>query len=230
MCTSGEDPEFNAQAKQKGALDVLSKSTGPEKLRSLLDRLQPATGMPAQVAEVEPAGRPAADRPQAAADCVSENGLDERIRILIEPLMGEFARRLTADLSAKTEQAQLTTNRLIDELLPQVVQQQLEDERQNIARMVRELIDTSLDSLVEEPSFTRRILGTLEATATSNAEEHLRRQAKKIVETIASERADAIADRLLQSSCPASGTVYLLAAGAALVGMISAAVVFLLLS
>jgi CheY-like chemotaxis protein len=254
MCTSNEDPEFIAQAKQKGALGILAKSTASEKLGGLLDRLQLATTTPAQVAEAALARRAASEKPQATADSVSEKGLDERIRTLIEPLMDELAQRLTADLSAtidrklisrlgkeaeqlqkrfteaQTEQAQLATNRLLSELLPGAVQQQLEDERQNIAHMVQGLIDTSLDSLGKESGSIRRVLDTVETTATRNVEQYLRRQAEEIAETVASERVEAIADRLLQSSRPASGTMYLLAAGAALVGMISATVVFLLVS
>lgn len=253
MCTSNEDPEFFAQAKQKGALDILSKSMASEKLGSLLDRLQLATAAPAQLAEVAPARRAASERPQATADSASEKGLDERIRTLIEPFMDELAQRLTADLSATTdrqlssrlaeeaeqqqkrfseaqsEHAQPTMNRLVKELLPGVVRQQLEDERQNIAHMVQGLIDTSLDNLGEESGFIRRIVDTVETTATKNAEQYLRRQAGEIAETVASERAGAITDRLLRFSRPASGTIYLLVAGAALVGVISATVVFLLL-
>lgn len=254
MCTSNGDPEFIAQAERRGAFDILSKSTTPEKLESLLDRLKLAAATPAPVAKTAPAPEPADARPEGTADPAGGNELDERIRTLTRPFVDELAQRLTQDLIANTEktlvsrleeeaeqlqkrviksqseEAQLTTNRLIIEVVPREVRQQLERERQNIARMIQELIDVSLDSLVEEPGFIRRIVDTVETTAASNAEQDLGRRAEEIAETVAWERAGVVTERLLQSSRPASGRMYLLATGAALVGVISAAVVFLLLS
>jgi CheY-like chemotaxis protein len=252
MCTANEDPDFVAQAKRKGALGILSKSAAPEKLASLLDRLKLATAAAAAVAEAAPAYRPAAETRRTTSSSLTENGLDERILTLTRPLVDELVQRLTADLIAKTnqklvsrlgeeteqlqkrfskaqsEQAQLTTNRLLDELLPRVVRQQLEEERQHISSMVQELIDASLDSLVEEPGFIYRVLDTSAATATRSAEPMARRPAKEITESVASVSAGdrAGANR---SSRPDSGPMYLLAAGAALVGVASAAVAFLLL-
>ena len=46
MCTPNEDSEFIAQAKTKGALGILAKSTAPGKLASLLDRLTQAEEVP----------------------------------------------------------------------------------------------------------------------------------------------------------------------------------------
>jgi hypothetical protein len=249
MCTSNEDPQFIAQAKRKGAVDVLSKSTASEKLESLLQRLQTAVAAPPKIAESAPAASSNIDRPQA-----NEEGLDERIRTLIEPLMDELSQRLTADLISKTEQqlvcrledeadqlqkrfikaqseqAQLTTNRMINELLPRLIQQKLDEEQQNIARLVQELIDSSLDSLVDEPRFIRRILDAKDAAATGNAVQILRHQAEEIAEAVASKRAAAVTDSILQALRPSPPPMYLLVTGGALVGAISAAVVFFLLS
>jgi CheY-like chemotaxis protein len=286
MCTSNEDSEFIAQARKKGAVDILSKSTAPEKLEALLERLQVAVTAPAPaaaVAESGPAYQPAlpeADgtvptqeqlaegvlarvRPlldqhakTLAADLVArtDERLDMRVRTAIGPIVDELSDRLSAELFAKTdeklisrlgeeadrlqknfikaqsEQAQLTTNRLINEILPQVVRQQLEHEQQNIAHMVQDLIDGSLDSLVEEPAFIRRVLGNFEAAATTSAEQIVKRQAQAIAESVASERAGEVADRLMQTSRPDQGPMYLLAGAAALVGVASSAVVFFLLS
>lgn len=253
MCAANEDPDFVAQAKRKGALGILSKSAAPEKLASLLDRLQLVTSAAATVAEAAPAYRPAAETRRKTSSSLTEEGLDERILTLTRPLVDELVQRLAADLIAKTdqklvsrlgeetkqlqkrfieaqsEQAQLTTNRLLHEFLPRVVRQQLEEERQHIASMVQELIYASLDSLVEEPGFICRVPDASSATSTRSAEPIARRQTKEITETVASVRAGAVADRLLRSSRPDSGPMYLLAAGAALVGVASAAVVFLLL-
>ena len=182
MCTSNEDPQFLAQAKQKGALDILSKSTAPEKLGSILDRVQLAVATPALVAEAAPADRPTAATPEATSGSLTEKGLDKRIRTLIEPLMDELARRLTADLIAKKEQELVS---------------RLEEEAE---RLQKRLIKAQNE------------------------------RAQEIAETIASERTRVVADRLLRSSRPDSGPMYLLAAGAAFVGVASAAVVFFLLN
>lgn len=259
MCTSNDDPEFIAQAKKKGALDILSKSTAPEKLEGLLDRLQlevasPASVPPAAVAEAQPVYPAPTKTQQAPSEAFTEERLDERIHASALPLMNELAERLKVDLAAQneqtlisrleeeadrlqnrfvkvqSEQAQLTANRLMNEVLPHVVQQQLDQEKQNIAHMVQELIDTSVDHLIEDPGFIRRLLDSVEGTAASNAERAVRHQTREIAETVASERAGEVAETLFRSSRPNSDPIYLLAAGAALVGVASAAVVYLLLS
>lgn len=263
MCTSNEDPQFIAQAKKKGALDILSKSTAPEKLANLLVRLQQAIdgaepGFP-PVAEALMPGRaipgttshPRTDTPE---DVTTEKRLEERIRALIEPQMDELSEQLASKLiertdesvvsrmsqeaerlqkhfiKAQSEQAQLTTTRLINEVLPLVVQQQLEQEKQNIAQMVQSLIDTSLDALVDEPGFRRRMLDSVDVSATVGTEEMIRRQAQEIAETLAMEHDSELTERLTQSSVPSNAPMYLLAAGAALVGIGSAAIVFFQLS
>ncbi len=226
MCTSNEDPEFFAQAKKKGALDILSKSTAPEKLGSLLEKLQlavsPPVVAPAPAAIAEPdSGYAAVAEPQPAApDTLTEAQVDERIRTLTPPLLDGLAERLAQDLIAETqqtlvsrldeeaerlqkrfvkvqsEQAQLTTTRLINEVLPLVVQQRLDEERQNTAHMLQELIDTSLDSLLEQPRFIRRIQDSVEATATNAAEQTVTRRAQEIAETVASQPAGEVTDKL----------------------------------
>jgi len=254
MCNSNDDLEFIARAARKGALDILSKSTTPERLKSLLDRLQQAISTPASVAEAAPAHQSTAEMTRAASQSLTENGVDERIRSLTAPLLKEFAQHLKADLAAKTEQqlasgleeksvqlqkrlikahneqAQLATERLINDLLPEMVKQHIEEERRNIARMVQQLIDAYLDGLVEKPGFVRRILETTEGAAVGSSGKAVRHQEPGLAETGASDRAGALADRLLKSMRPDPRPMYLLAAGAASVGIASASVVFFLLS
>lgn len=257
MCTSNEDPEFLAQAKRKGALDILSKSTAPEKLVQLLDRLQRTLASPAArtaVAESASPYRVAAQVQPLRADPRNDDRLEERVRILVGPIMDELSEKLAKDLAAKideklasrlaeeaerlqrnfvkaqSEQAQLTTNRLVNELLPQVVRQHIEQEQQFIARLVQDLIDTAVDGLIDEPTFIGRVLGTFEANAMSSAEQIAKRQSQETAETVASKRAGEVVDRLVRASAPSVRTMYLLATGAALVGIASSTLVFFLVS
>jgi CheY-like chemotaxis protein len=257
MCTSNEDPEFLAQAKRKGALDILSKSTASEKLVNLLGRLQRAVASPAAHAAVAESASPYRTATQVQpprADVLTEERLEERVRTLVEPIMDELSERLAVDLVAKideklishlaeeaerlqrtfikaqSEQAQLTTNRLVNDLLPQLVRQHIEQEKQYIARLVQDLIDASVDGLVDEPTFISRVLGTFEANAISSAEHIAKRQSQETAETVASKRVGEVVDRLIRSSAPSLGIMYILATGAAVVGIVSATVVFFLLS
>ena len=289
MCTSNEDPEFIAQAKKKGALDILSKSTAPEKLGNLLARLEQAGASPEGIsapigAEASDDGRLAEAAP-GATDTSTEEPFEARVRTLIEPLMDERAERLAADLVAKiddrieshvrtsigplmedltkrlgedlitktnqklvagleregerlkqqvleaqSEKAQLTASRLLNDVLPQALQQQREQEKQAMAQTVTELADEALSTLVAEPSFMQGVLDTLEERVTESAEQIAKRQATEIAETLASEQANTVAELLAQPSKTGDSNILLLSAGAALVGIASAAVVYLLLS
>lgn len=289
MCTSNEDPEFIAQAKKKGALDVLSKSTAPEKLGNLLDRLRQARESPEGTSAATGVATPDDRRPAEVATEAAPTSDDEqfegRVRALIEPLMDEHADRLTVDLLAKiddrieshvrtsigpmmedltkrlgedlitktnqklvagleregerlkqqileaqSEKAQVTARRLLNEVLPQALQQQREQEEKATAQTVTELADKALSTLVAEPSFMQGVLDTLEARVAESAEQIATRQATEIAETLASEQANAMAELLVQPPRKGDGNILLLSAGAALVGVVSAAVVYFLLS
>lgn len=285
MCTSNEDPDFIAQAKKKGALDILSKSTAPEKLALLLDQLKQATALPEELPTQPAAGAvPSPRAGEARTADLNAGELEERVHTLIEPVMDDFAERLTKDLltqiderieaqvrtsigppledlakrlaedlAAKTneklvtglereaevlkqhfikvqnEQAQLTTNRLANEILPSALQQKFEQEKQTLAQTVQELIDTSLGSMIQEASFIRRILDAAETMITDNAQQIAKAKATEVAETVAAERADAVAERMAQSGKRSNGPIYLLSAAAALVGVGAAATVFFLL-
>jgi len=101
ICISYRNPELIAQAKKKGALDVLSKSTEPEALEKLLDRLQQAKATPADVAAAvgETAGE--------AAAALTDVAFEKRVSTLFKSLMDEREERLTADLIAKVERKPL---------------------------------------------------------------------------------------------------------------------------
>jgi len=279
MCTSNEDPEFIAQAKKKGAIDILSKASAPEKLADLLDRLGRLEPVPTGISTASagsvravPDDESRAQTAQKGAETPTEAWLEERIRVLAGQLVEERTQRLTHDLmtqteerielaesfaenlSAKTderlasgltkeaerlqqqvlegqgEQLRTTTKRLLDDALPQAVGAQLEKEKQKIAEMVQELVGTSLSALIKEPSFARSFFDSVESRITNNAEQIVTREATKIASAVATERTGQIAGHIIQASRPGNGLNYLLAAGAALVGVASSVVVFFLLS
>lgn len=335
MCSSNEDPEFIAQARRKGALDILSKATAHDKLPALLSRLnQSISTLKTAAAKMESAaGSPPGP---SISDSVTDSTpahLEERVRTLIEPILKSFEERLTAQVTADTEktllagyaeemerlqqqfvhtqdkqtqlttdtekkllavyaeevermqqqfvhaqdeqaqvatniekqlltrfqeeakrlqqhvihaqgeQAQLTTNRLANDLLPQLVQEQvakgqenlmqavkaqIAQDRQQVARMVQEMIDARVDQLAEEPAFMRRVLEATEATAANSAEQFVKRQAHETTEAIAAEQAREIADSLIADSRTSPSIMYLLAAGAAGIGIAAAAIVYYL--
>jgi CheY-like chemotaxis protein len=178
--------------------------------------------------------------------------LDQHLEQAIEPFVTRFRERLTAEVLTQAEQrlgqrfdaetqrlqkhfigvqtdyAQLSANRLRNEILPQAVSQQIDQERQNLARMVQELIDRSLDSLSEEPAFVRRILDLAEATALNTTEDAAKQQVQEIAETVVSEQIGRLADGLARSTRTTLHTMYALAAGAALTGIGASALVYLL--
>jgi len=265
MCTTNEDAELIAQAKRKGAAGILSKATAADKLPSLLETLHRALSTPGgSVAKTLNGDSTRAPR---GPGHLAEDELDRRLQGLITPLLDGLSERLKAELAAETEQklktrfeeeakrlqqhfirlqreqAQLTSDRLVNQVLPKIVRQQrvaaeegirerrqheIAEERQQIAKLVQELIDTSVDQLTEQPAFLRRLLQATEATAARDAEYMVRRQAQEVAETVARERAGEVADRLIRSGRTSLRTMYLLAAGAAGVGIAAAAAVYFL--
>ena len=305
MCTSNEDPEFMAQARQKGALDILSKSNAQQKLPQMITRIRacisaaspaPAPEAPTTRNISETVSRVAREEVarlfkehQDAAPSISETvadvarkevgqlvnkqldaNLEQHIQAAIMPIFSEFAERLSGDVLAQTEQklreqltksvleraegllgerfeseakrlekrfssvqeeqAKLSANRLLSDVLPQAVTQQLDQERNRLAQMVQELIDHSLDGLAEEPAFMGKVLEMTEATAASAAEQAARRHARGIEDAVGTDQASAMTDKLLEATRRSVRTMYALAAGAALVGVAASGLVFLLLS
>jgi CheY-like chemotaxis protein len=266
MCTSNEDPEFIAQAHRKGALDVLAKSTAPDKLPRLIEQLQDIAAAPPGA---QPVPATAAQSVPGLAEAVSaivrqeaerliderlDTSLEQRLRTLLAPLLAEHAERLKVELSAQaeatlgkrfeaetkrlqkhfiavqSEQAHLSTQRLVNDVLPQAVIKQLEKERHSLARLFQELIDNSLDGLSEDPAFLRHVVDATEANAARVCEETLKRHSADLGATVSSEDAGLMANGMLQAVRDQTRTMYLLAAGSALVGIVAASVVYLLLT
>jgi CheY-like chemotaxis protein len=115
MCTSNEEPEFIAQARRKGALDILAKSASPEKLADLLARLQDAVVAPSATvpAPAVPATEPpspavaetAAKVARGEAERVLAEQLDQRLQALLEQHLQPLSERLEAKVLAQTQDA-----------------------------------------------------------------------------------------------------------------------------
>ncbi len=278
MCTSNEDPEFMAQARHKGAMDILAKSSAQDKLPPLLERLEATLTTPTPVPEAaaspqpQPAVAPSTDAIQEIArqevDRMLQERLDKDVRAILDPMMAEMEQRLGAALAVQIEerlstrfqdeaqrlqqdllasqgeQVQLTADRLIGEHLPPMVQQQvgtvkteieqalyarIDQEMNKSTQAVQGLIDTSVDRLTDNPAFLASMLEATSAAATSSAEEVVNREARKIAEITATERAGQVAESLISTARGGQGSMYLLAAGAAAVGIAAATFVYFLL-
>lgn len=142
-----------------------------------------------------------------------EEGLAGRLESQVEQLRGRF-------IQAQSEQAQVTAQRLASELIPQAVRQQIGEERAQIAQTVQQSVDAAVTRIAADPGFVNRLTASVEAAAVAKAAETATK--------VATQRTTELAGGLLQSARSGGGTMYLLAAGAALVGVLSAAVVYLL--
>lgn len=276
MCTSHEDPAFISRAKEKGAVDVLSKATTPERLGELLGRLQ------------RPAPSPEGVAPKPVpkfTEIPAEEGFDERVRALIEsllderlesfaiellakvddrihtgaraaaePLLENLAKRLSDDLitktderivsglnmqaerlqeqflKAQTDQAEPTRDQFLGDQLRKLLREHLEQERKDLDKGIPEVVAAALDALASEPSFLRRVSDATKAMVIDSAEQAAKRRAAEIAEAVVTEWTDRTSGLTPSRPKAGFGRLYLLSAGAALVGVLSAAVVFLILS
>lgn len=142
-----------------------------------------------------------------------EEGLAGRLEAQAEQLRGRF-------IQAQSEQAQVTAQRLANELIPQAVRQQIAEERTQIAQTVQQSVDAAVARIAADPAFVSRLTASVEAAALAKAEQTATK--------VATERTTELAGGLLQSAHSGGSRMYLLAAGAALVGILSAVVVYLL--
>lgn len=302
MCTSNEDDAYIAQARGKGALDVLAKSAAKAKLPALLEHVRevlastapapaPTPAAPAMDADaiaelvrqevaseiekrlepvLEARVREIEERLNASLEPIMVRGIEERLsasldpmsrgieerlsaaqeqnaQAAIMPLMADFSERLTAELQEQTtrsigeqlqaeserlqnriagmqgEQGKLSQDKIANEVIPQAVARQFEQERNNLAQLVQKLIDHSLDNIAEDPNLMNRMQELAGTAATNSAREVAKAVSKEQMESLAGNSADT-------SGSGGSGTMYVLAAVAALVGIASSVGVYLALS
>jgi CheY-like chemotaxis protein len=182
-----------------------------------------------------------------------EEVLEERLQAAMMPLLADFGDRLTSDtqaqidrrLAERTEsesqrlearintvldqQTKLSSERLAAEVLPQAVSQQFDQERTNLAKLVQELLDSSLDNIAEQSDLVARISERVEASVLTSVEQIARGQATEVAEQVAKAQSGTVAQALADAGKSGSGTPYLLFAAAALIGVGAAAGVYFLL-
>jgi len=183
-----------------------------------------------------------------------ERAQEQNVQAALMPLLTDFGEHLTAEVRAHIarsigEQLQVESDRLqnqivgiqdeqnkqsyaqvTNEVIPQAIAQQFAEERNKLAHMVQELIDHSLDNIAQDPKLMIRVQEVAETAATSAAEEITKNSAREIAEAVAKERTESVADSLATTSGSGNGTMYILAAVAALVGIASSVGVYLMLS
>jgi CheY-like chemotaxis protein len=164
-----------------------------------------------------------AERVGAEAARRADAALSARMDVEAERLQGRFAQ-------VQNEQAQRTAQRLASELMPQLVRKELVDQRQEIAHLVQELLDSALEGLMQDPAFLRRLSDSMASAATSRAQEAARSEVQRLSDSVSSARAAEVAEAMMQAVRTAGRRMYLLAGIAAAVGILSAAAVYLALA
>jgi CheY-like chemotaxis protein len=173
MCTSNEEPEFVAQARRKGAFDVLAKSATPERLADLMTRLQAAITDGTAPAASAPA-QPTAEAAPVSADALAETAsyaarqeverlfadqVEKRLRPFLEQHFNKLAEKLRTEFETRTETA--LAARIEAEMARaerQMVGSQAEQMRASINRalsealpaMVRQQLDQALPTSVHQ--------------------------------------------------------------------------------
>ncbi len=252
MCTSQEEPEFIDQARAKGAFDILPKSSAPERLPELLERLKAtlAAAAPTAPAAAEPAEMPAAAQPslsEAALAQLIEAQLTERLPRLLAPMLNELRRDLTQGLpteirrlieeSRAAEQSahraappqptladlQAMATHLTTETLPDLIQRALQTERAQIQEWVKQQLSESLASRPPVQANAEAIAHQAEAVAAAQRE--VQQMEERVIAEV--QQASQDLEQRLRSSL---GLIYGLLALVALLGLGAAGIVYYLLT
>lgn len=252
MCTSHEEPEFVAQAKKKGVFGVLPKSAAPEMLPEMLEKLQGTLGVSAtESTSTAPASGTKAEgaagiseetvikivdsRLEARLSKVLPALIDELRRDLSEGILNETQHMIDARFAAEQEakrmaapmptmaDLQAISTRLATETVPDLIKRSLQGERTQIMEAVDKRIRDSLPKsggghAGQEPG------EEIAAKAAAMA----RRESQETVEAALATARDSV-QAVELSLKKAKGTIYGLIVLAALLGIGSAAAVFVLL-
>ncbi len=190
---------------------------------------------------------------ELSADAVrdSAQSFAERMEQAIEGLRAEIstvssdqdvATRVEAEMSRlkddlmqmETSHAQMVMQKIRKKVLPGLIQQEVRglEERvfERLNRRLGALISELGERLPQNAQLMRKLSEVAEAAAEQKAEEIARREARTVAEHVAEETAGEVADNLTHSAGGALNRMYLLAGGAALLGILAAAGVYLLLS
>jgi CheY-like chemotaxis protein len=163
-------------------------------------------------------GIPAADTPAGAAD-------PPQLEAAMQQLRGELLR-------LQTEHSQGLMQKLVTEVLPDLVQRAVHRQEQQVYHRLdlrlEELLERLAEQLPQNSQLLRRLAETAETAAEHKAAEVALSHAQDIAERTAETRAGEVTDTLLRSAHTALGRMYLLAGAAAAVGVLSSVAVFFL--
>ncbi|QIK37079.1 response regulator [Caldichromatium japonicum] len=247
MCTSQEEDEFAEQARAKGAFAILPKSSAPERLPDLLDRLKAALAAasvaPAPVVSVPPeipVAAPAGLSEEAVSRLI-ETQLAERLPRLLTPLLEELRRDLTEALRNETRRLidearaadqsapprptladlQAMATHLTTETLPDLIRRTLQTERAQIQDWVNQKLSEILASRTQDWVNAEEIAHQVVSAAqreVRQAEERVIAQAQQVAQTL---------EQRLRNSL---GLIYGLLGFVALLGLGAAGAVYYLLT
>ncbi len=147
MCTSNEEPEYLALAKEKGAVDVLAKSAAQEKLPAILEHLEKL--LEEQAAPPEPEIEP----PAASEEATPAPALDQAA---IEALVREEVARAVAQIelpAPPTPPEPPMDAEAITELVRREVARGIEDHLEAalepMARDLQERLEASQEGMIQ---------------------------------------------------------------------------------
>ena len=230
MCTSNDDPTYQRDAMEKGAMAILPKALASEKLPQVLQHLN-------EVVTARRADLLAVPARQSAA------GLEASIRAFV----ADELRALRASLRAEIESARNALQgsdsdrvhhavaKLEHEVLPHLVQQGMHAESKRVldamGKQIDQLLADKFETLVTNLPHNKRVVGPLmdaaRALVEAKAMEVAQSQARIVGEAAGEEQAHRVAKNLTQSAERAIKRAYIAAAAAGLVGVGSAVLVYL---
>jgi len=192
MCTSNEEPEFVAQARRKGALDILAKSATPERLADLLTRLQAPAAPPAVAAgPTEPAEPVSA---ASVAETASKAARDEVERLLGEQLEQRLQRLLDYHLSGLSEKLRTELAAQAESSLDVRVEAEAARLQNQLAQSLTEKVRADINRILTD-SLPAMVRQQLDAMLPGSVRQQLRHQETGIAQMV-QELIDASVDRL----------------------------------
>ena len=163
-------------------------------------------------------------RGQQAAPAETED-LSARLDTELKQIKGELVKM-------ETDHAQTTVQKISNEVLPNLIAKQLETLEQHIYDRLDLRIGQLSERLVQElpanDQLIRRLSETAETIAEHKAEEVATARAQAIAESAAEEKTGEVSEFLLDSAESSERRMYILAAAAAGVGILSSIVMYLL--
>lgn len=202
MCTSNEEPEFVAQARRKGALDILAKSATPERLANLLTRLQAAVGAapaapPAAAAEPTESAEPVSASSVSAAsvaETASMAARDEVERLLGEQLEQRLQRLLDYHLSGLSEKLRTELAAQAESSLDVRVEAEAARLQNQLAQSLAEKVRADIKRILTD-SLPAMVRQQLDAVLPGSVRQQLRHEETGIAQMV-QELIDTSVDRL----------------------------------